>query len=339
MDIAVTPLDPADEAASNEALDVNEAARAADLPDFPPVCPVGFAGNLRHPWPGHAEQHFLARAGGRAVGHAVVVLPQLDNLDNADLELRVHPEFRRRGVGTALFRHAEAVIREAGRKNVVATTVESLAGGVEHGTEGIRFAEAMGFASALVEVRRRLDTGALDEAALDAMLRDGWAKADGYSLVRWADDAADEHVADLAYLDGRLIRDAPMGDLAWEPIKMDVARFRAGEAARAARGARTYNVAARHDATGRLVAWTAIGYDATAPWHAWQFITIVEPRHRGHRLGAVVKVENLRYTLAAEPQTTTIDTWNAAVNDHMISINEAMGFRPQDRWHDYQLTL
>ena len=251
----------------------------------------------------------------------------------------MHPRFRRRGVGTALYRAAEAIIRENGRKNVVATTVESLPGGIERGTEGIAFAEALGFKSALVEVRRRLDTTALDEAALDAMLRDGWAKADGYSLVRWTDDAPDEYVADIAYLDGRLLQDAPMGDLAWEPMKMDAARVRDNDAARAVRGSRTYNVAARHDASGRLVAWTAIGYEATSPWHAWQFITIVEPRHRGHRLGAIVKVENLRYALAAEPRTTVIDTWNAAVNDHMISINEAMGFRPQDQWHDVRLTL
>jgi RimJ/RimL family protein N-acetyltransferase len=197
----------------------------------------------------------------------------------------------------------------------------------------------VGAGSALVEVRRRLDVTALDEAALDGMLRDGWGKAAGYSLVRWRDRTPEEHVADVAYLDGRLLQDAPMGDLAWEPEKVDAARVRGYEEARAARGQRTYNVAARHDGSGRLVAWTAISYDATSPWHAWQQITIVDPDHRGHRLGAIVKVENLRYALATEPATTAIDTWNAAVNDHMISINEAMGFRAQDRWHDLQLTL
>ena len=34
-----------------------------------------------------------------------------------------------------------------------------------------------------------------------------------------------------------------------------------------------------------------------------------------------------------------MDTWNAAVNDHMISINEAMGFRPVDGWNNFQLNL
>jgi hypothetical protein len=31
-----------------------------------------------------------------------------------------------------------------------------------------------------------------------------------------------------------------------------------------------------------------------------------------------------------------INTWNAAVNDHMISINEALGFRPVDALVNWQ---
>jgi hypothetical protein len=34
-----------------------------------------------------------------------------------------------------------------------------------------------------------------------------------------------------------------------------------------------------------------------------------------------------------------IDTWNAAVNVHMISINERMGFRPVDAWIDWQTDI
>ena len=64
------------------------------------------------------------------------------------------------------------------------------------------------------------------------------------------------------------------------------------------------------------------------PWHAWQNITIVDPLHRGHRLGALIKVANLRYVLEARPNLEIIDTGNAYVNSYMISINEEMGFQP-----------
>ena len=40
-----------------------------------------------------------------------------------------------------------------------------------------------------------------------------------------------------------------------------------------------------------------------------------------------------------EPQVRVIDTWNAAVNEHMIAINEAMGFRAVDAWVNWQMNL
>ena len=82
-----------------------------------------------------------------------------------------------------------------------------------------------------------------------------------------------------------------------------------------------------------------IDVGATPDWHAFQQITIVDPDHRGHRLGTIAKIENLRYAMSHEPALRIIDTWNAAVNDHMISINEAIGFRPVDSWNNWQLTL
>lgn len=339
MDITVTPFDASDEQTAHEALAVMTESVAHDIPDFPPVCPVNFLGGLTHPWPGNREEHAVARVDGVVVGHVEVGLPKLDNLENADVELNVAPGHRRNGVGLALYRWAEDVARANGRKRLLGMAIESLPGGPVREDAGSQFATSLGFKAALSEVRRRLDVTALDQAALDRMLSEGWAKAEGYSLVRWNDETPDEFVDDVAYLDGRLLEDAPMGDLEWEPMKVDADRIRRGEEVREARGRRQYNTGVKHDASGRLVAWTTLEFGATSPWHSFQNITIVEPRHRGHRLGAIVKVENLRWTLASEPQLRIVDTWNAAVNDHMISINEAMGFRPVDGWNNYQLNL
>ena len=339
MDIAISWLDPADEATAHEAMALQSAAQAVDLPDFPPVCPEFFIGNLRVPWPGQRTEFWLARVDGELVALAELGLPILDNLENSDLSLTVHPEHRRRGVGRALFDHGVSVAQGDGRKRMLSSVPEALPGRPDHGQAGRAFAESVGAKSALIEVRRRLDVTALDEAALDTLLRDGYAKAAGYTIVRWIGPVSDDDVDDIGYLDGRLLTDAPMGDVQWEPEQMDRARIRAGDEAREARGLRLYHTAARDEASGHLVAWTTIAFDATTPWHAWQFITIVEPKHRGHRLGAIVKVENLRHVLAHEPALTTVDTWNASVNDHMISINEAMGFRPAEQWHNYQLNL
>jgi hypothetical protein len=73
--------------------------------------------------------------------------------------------------------------------------------------------------------------------------------------------------------------------------------------------------------------------------HVGQGITLVDPAHRGHRLGLWTKIENLRYAIDELPGMRYIDTWNATVNAHMIAINERMGFRPVDAWYDWQLEV
>ncbi|MDQ7906639.1 GNAT family N-acetyltransferase [Phytohabitans sp. ZYX-F-186] len=339
MDIAVRPMDPADEKAVEQAYQIVEAALAADVPDFPPVGRQRFLAELRYPWPGATHERFLATIDGVAAGYVTVELPQLDNLENAEADLSVHPEHRRRGVGRALYEHVQAMVRGAGRKRLMGMSVESLPGGVARDEAGGAFATAMGAKGALTDVRRRLDVTKLDEDGLRQQLAAAWERAAGYSLVKWRGATPDEIIDDIAYLDGRLLSDAPMGDLDWEAEKVDADRIRANDAVAAARGRRRYNTAVRHDESGKVVAFTTIDFPGTVDWHAFQQITIVEPTHRGHRLGTVVKLENLGYTRAHEPGLRAIDTWNAGVNDHMISINEAMGFRPVDGWQNWQHDL
>jgi GNAT superfamily N-acetyltransferase len=339
MDIAVKPLDPADEKAVEQAYQIVEAALAVDVPDFPPVGRQRFLAELRHPWPGNAFERALATVDGVAAGYLTIELPQLDNLENADVDLTVHPEFRRRGVGRVLYEHAQSVVRGLGRKRMSGMYIETLPGGVARDEAGAEFASAMGAKGALSDVRRRLDVTKVDDADLAQQLAAAWERAAGYSIIQWRGATPEAIVDDIAYLDGRLLSDAPMGELAWEAEKIDAERVRAIEAVVTARGRRRYHTAARHDESGRVVAFTTIDFPGTVDWHAFQQITIVDPTHRGHRLGTVVKLENLSYTRAYEAGLRAIDTWNAGVNDHMIAINEAMGFRPVDGWQNWQHDL
>jgi GNAT superfamily N-acetyltransferase len=337
MDIVVTPLDTADGAAAEQAYQIMLAAEAQEV-DLP-LCRDAVFGTFRHPWPGNHRERFLAYVEGVAVGYLEVSLPTLDNLENAELEVNVLPAYRRRGIGRMLFEHATAVARENGRKRLQAMSVQSLPGGVKRDEAGVGFAESLGFKAALTDVRRRLVVSTVDDAVLADLLAKAWERAAGYSLVQWRDEAPEEYINDIAYLDGRLFSDAPSGDLALEAQKMDAARIRAGEVARMARKRRLYQTGVRHDATDRLVAFTALDFTNTVPEHALQQITIVDPDHRGHRLGTVVKVANYQFVREREPAMERIDTWNAGVNDYMISINEAMGFRPLDGWVNWQLEL
>ncbi|MDG4822514.1 GNAT family N-acetyltransferase [Asanoa sp. WMMD1127] len=339
MSIRVTPLAAGDEAGARHAFDIRSRSIAADVPDFPPVCPRNFYGSLSDPWPGVHKANAIAWLDDEPAGFVEMRLPFLENTGTADLTLDVLPDSRRRGVGRALLAWAEQTARTDGRKHLIGESVFALPGGDERPTAGQAFARARGADLALTDVRRRLVVETLDHAALDALFAAALPAAAGYSLVNWRDHVPDEFLADTAYLEGRLMSDAPTGDLAVEGLKMSSERLREEEAARARRGRRVYTTAARHDASGRLVAITSVDFNATVDWHVFQQITLVDPAHRGHRLGVLVKLANLRAVLAAEPALRVIDTWNAAVNSHMIAINEAMGFRPVDEWHSWQLTL
>jgi len=55
--------------------------------------------------------------------------------------------------------------------------------------------------------------------------------------------------------------------------------------------------------------------------------TSVVGEHRGHRLGLLLKIAMLDHLRETEPQLAVIDTWNAATNDRMIAVNEALGYR------------
>ena len=335
----IRPLDPTADHAVEAALSLLHAAGKVDTPDFPPACPYDFRASLRQELSYRRRERHLAHEGDTVVGYLHLDLPLRENRDNAEVELIVHPAYRRRGVGRALFEYAVRRVRDLGRKRLIGATAESLPGGPVRDHAGGAFAAAMGARPALRDVRRRWDAATVDPAVLARLRSAARAKAVGYRVVTWHGRAPEEYAADVAYLNGRLNSDAPLEDLTWEAERIDVARLRESEDSALARGMRIYGAGAVHEETGRMVAVTTIAGQRSSPWHAWQWITLVDPPHRGRRLGALVKVENLEHARTLQPELRAIDTWNAAVNRHMISINEEMGYRAVEAGVNWQWEL
>lgn len=338
MSLSITQVDHTDPTALRAQLAVQLASMDHDIPAFPKPTERTVYLAHKHGWVGRRSENHVAWLDGKPVGRLDVTFPTLDNLSNMFMQIEVVPEFRRRGVGRALWEKAIELARADSRTTVMAGTTWTLPGLPDGGQgAGPAFAEAMGFSNAnLPEVMRRFDLSTLDEGVLETMFEKAKTRSGGYRLIRWIDDVPDEYLDDLAYLDGRLVTDAPMGDLAVEAEEVDGARAREGERLSKLRGRRSYHTGAVHEESNRLVAWTTLARDAELDWHCWQQITIVEPKHRGHRLGALVKVANLRFYLEHESGTKIIDTFNAAVNSYMISINEEMGFRPLYAFQNWQ---
>ncbi|WP_428500273.1 GNAT family N-acetyltransferase [Pseudonocardia sp.] len=320
-----------DEADLRAWFEVGAAAVAHDRPGDPPRSWAGLVSELTRPWPGRDVERWLARSDGDAVAALRLALPNRDNLSSALVECEVAPAQRRRGLGRALLAHAADRARTQGRTRLI---VEVRTGG-----PGDALMRALGARPALRDQRRRLPLPPADPAALAAMEAAAVAASPGHTLVGWTGTTPDDHLDDIARLAAQMSTDTPLDDLHSEPETYDADRVREADAASVGHGMVPLVTAARVGVDGPLVAYTTVFHRAETPWHASQGDTLVESAHRGHRLGVRVKLANLARLQAHAPQVTAVDTWNADSNPWMVSINEAMGFRPYDAWTEWELDL
>jgi GNAT superfamily N-acetyltransferase len=314
----IADLDVSDEAALREFYDVEVAAHAADRPyavlrTFPQLLQMA-----QHPSPYYRRTLLVAREAGRIVGTADLGLSLQDNLHLAQLEVRVLPAWRRRGIGTAL--HEEVVRRghEAGRTTFLGEAFEPVAGEL---SASMPFAQALGYA----EVHRE-DHHVL-ALPLPADLLDSLpAGATGYEIVTWRDRAPDDLVESYAAMLTQMAVDVPSGEVDHEPVTIDVARVREGEK-RTSRAYLDLVAAARRTSDGLLGGYTLV-HLAHGADYVVQDDTLVMPEHRGHGLGTALKATILRTIAAEHPERRVIHTWNAVDNAPMQRINRALGFRP-----------
>lgn len=260
----------------------------------------------------------------RAVGAAKLSLPMRDNLHLAELELAVHPDVRRRGVGRSLAMEVDRQLRAAGRTTVLAYVDEPPA---EQGcSAGRAFAAAAGYALAQTEVCRDLDLP-LDPRRAAQLEQSCAPYAMDYEIRSWRDGCPDDLIEDRALLEQRMSTDVPLGKIDIQEEKWDGDRYRRVERRNAAMGRMFFSGGAVLRASGRLVAVTDMGVPRSEPRRGYQWITIVLEEHRGHRLGTLVKLATLQALAVGSPRTKDIRTWNAEENTPMIAVNEALGAR------------
>jgi GNAT superfamily N-acetyltransferase len=285
-----------------------------------------------------------AGTAGTAVVLGEVRLPLLDNTDNAVVNVATRPAYRRQGYGTAMLKHLTARARAQNRTRLIGDIGEPMppsSPGDASPTPPpcVLFSTKVGARPVTSEVRRLLRIGDIDDVRLSHLSQDAAAHSTDYSLIQWEGPAPADVIDDLVVLHSRMTIDAPLEDLDWEPENWTPERYREREQRVVANGQVCLCTVARHDPSGQVVALTDIGLTSAQPELAYQWATIVLPSHRGHRLGMLVKLANLEYLRTSRPHVRTLNTWNAAINDHMVGINEAIGFRAVERWREWQLEL
>lgn len=275
----------------------------------------------------------VARHGDAVVGVANLKMFRRENRQLARLELRVLPEHRRRGIGTTLLEAAEQRATESGRTEMAGMDeTPERAGYVDAAGP---FARHHGFSVVQRMVRRRIDLP-LNDAHAAALRANPRATPTGYSLLSFVDRWPEEDLDDRCELGRRMSTDVPTGELDADEEIWDHARVRALEASLAAQNRAKVITAARHDASGHLVAFTEVAIPLGAPESAWQHDTLVMREHRGHGLGFALKVANLLVVQERYPAVERISTWNAEENAPMIAVNEEIGCRAEAHsayWH------
>lgn len=275
------------------------------------------------------DRHYLAALdeNGVVVGAADLSMPTRDNPTLALVELDVHPEHRRRGVGTALLDHTTSLALEGGRTSLVTETAYP-----KDGTDpGESFLRHHGFDLAQTMHRNDLDIATYRHEQAGG--------TPGYVIETSTDDTLDEWLEDRAHLQRRMSTDAPAGDLVLEEEDWDVERLRGQRDATSRSDRRAIESVARHVDTGRLVAFTQLQVPSADPTLAYQQDTLVLREHRGRGLGVALKAANLRALRAEFPQTCTVRTWNAQENGPMNAVNEALGYRTTAIQREWQRRL
>lgn len=324
----VTEISWSDATAVRRYADVVNAARRLDAPWEHPRTVPELVGELRWGWDGEPPALLVATAGGVDVAVAEYEASTYDNQHLAWLDVQVAPGHRRQGHGSELLQLLVARARSEGRRTVGI-------GGWDHQPAAAAFADRHGFTQGSVEIRRRQALASLDRAALDALHADSLPHAADYDLVRWPRRTPPADLPAIAELT-TAINDAPQDDLDYEDEVFTPERIAAYEHATEAKGGRMRRVVARHRGTGELAGQSAVVVDGERPHLAEQHDTSVARAHRGHRLGVLLKLEVMRLLAEEEPQVQEVNTWNAESNDHMIEVNEVLGYRVMGRMVDYQ---
>ena len=308
--------DASDRATTQACFEVVRAADETDDPLGPPWSLRRLRGWLEYPNEPAETWVCGDETAGTIQGWYYLILPERENRDRAYLYLIVHPAARRRGMGTALLRHAAERAARGGRS--------VLGSGAFQGSAGAAFAGRAGATPGLVEARRVQVLGKIPAGRVTFLREQAAQAATGYTLASWEGRIPDEYVTRYAEVENAMA-DAPHDD-GEEPSVWDAARVQEQMDIRERQGRHVYTLAALHAASGEMAAVTAVEADQDNPGWGYQLITAVTRKYRGHRLGMLVKTAMLDWLAVAEPALERIVTGNAAVNRYMIAINEELGY-------------
>jgi GNAT superfamily N-acetyltransferase len=281
---------------------------------------------------------FLARVGGRIVGRGTYEFAATPGDPVGWLTVEVLQGFRRRGIGSALLGAMEVVALQDGR-SVHQTGFFSRTkvrgprlkaptgfGSVPRRDDGVRFALRHGYSLEQVERASRLALPVAPGVLEKLRSRAQRSAGPDYRVARWEGRTPVDRRSDLAMLRRRMLTDAPYGALDISEEEWTAERV-SDQDDLEEKGPRVLLTSAvEHLPSGHLVAFNELAVPLDVDRPVAQRDTLVLSEHRGHRLGMLMKVDNIQALTQTHPGHPAITTGNAEENRYMLDVNEAVGF-------------
>jgi GNAT superfamily N-acetyltransferase len=236
------------------------------------------------------------------------------------LDVRVRPEFRQRGIGSALYDQLMHDLAARPPQTLWANVRETF-------TEGLAFADHRGFRESRRAWESRLDVRRFDpgpyQAQADAAVR-------GFRIVTVADEqAADpDWLVKLHDMHVEVAADIPQPE-PYTPLTVEELRQRWIENPDYLPGG--HFLAKDGD---RYVAQSNLFLTSEPPDVLYQGVTGTRRAYRGRGLALALKLRSIDY--ARRQGKREIRTWNDTLNAPMLAINVRLGFVRQPAWITFE---
>ncbi|HVX43453.1 MAG TPA: GNAT family N-acetyltransferase [Mycobacteriales bacterium] len=327
--VQIHEVDPHDEPAFRAWYDALERGATAGR-EYPLISSyAAFVSSLRTPGPDLRRTPIVALDAAGVVGAMLLERPLKEDLQTIEVEIDVPPEFRRRGIGTALWQWARKYAAEHDR-TVFQSELNIPAGQTLRTAPGGAFALKYGFESKNVE--DHLVVPLPFDPALLADIENGVASA-GYDVISWAGPCPPEQLDTLALMYTVMSQDVPTGELNRDAQVWDATRVARNQQRLARNYLSVISLAVARDVPA---GYTEILVPHEDERNVLQESTLVLSMHRGHGLGARLKAANLRTLAGHEGPRTALHTWTEIDNTPMQRVNQRFGFTKVETLHEVE---
>lgn len=326
--ITVREIDPADESTYDSWYAVLRAGAIADREVPLLASHAAMASSLRVPGPHKTRVPVAAYDGERLVGAMLFEYGLKDDLDAVEVEIDIAPADRRQGIGTALWGWARSRAASLGR-TVYQSEIAIPEGFTTDTWPGCLFAAKLGFVLEHVEDHLVVPLPFQQQVEVEPL--------DGYELISWAGPCPEEFLPVYADLRTAMSADVPTGGMTRQTKQWTTDELREQEQ-RIAKNYLSLVVLAR-TLDGRPAGYTMIYLPESDPESAQQDDTLVLRDHRGHNLGAHLKLANLEQLAKHRTTQKLLHTWTAETNTAMQKVNARFGFEAREKSAEYEVTL